>query len=113
MVNGPPGAGPAGGPGPGPVTRRTCREIASDFARRKSIASGKLVEVFDVGIAQWSIRNSSNARFAGGIPTRNMIAGDRELYDSSLSGSLCSTARRTGMMIMTKTHYYVRENTVL
>jgi hypothetical protein len=31
--------------------------------------AGKLVKVFDIVIAQWSILNSSNARFAGGIPT--------------------------------------------
>ena len=45
------------------------------------MAAGQFIQVFDVAIAQWSIRNSSNARFAGGMATRTMIGGDRELYD--------------------------------
>ena len=75
-----------GGPrrGSHPPGRR-CGEIAAAFARRKSVAAGQFIHVFDVAIAQWSIRNSSNARFAGGMATRTMISGDRELYDSSLS----------------------------
>ena len=71
-----------GGPrrGSHPPGRR-CGEIAAAFARRKSVAAGQFIQVFDVAIAQWSIRNNSNARFAGGMATRTMIGGDRELYD--------------------------------
>ena len=74
-----------GGPGRGSNRRSGCGEIAAAFARRKSVAAGKFFHVSEVAIAQWSIRNSSNARFAGGMATRTMISGDRELYDSSLS----------------------------
>ena len=66
-------------------------------------------------IAQWSGLSATVLMRRGGTPTRTMIGGpgDRELYDPSVTVTLCSPARRTGMMIMTKTHYYVRENTVL
>jgi hypothetical protein len=83
------------------------------------VETGKLVDIFDVfaAIAQWSGLSATVLMRREGTrtPTRTMIGGpgDRELYDPSVTVTLCSPARRTGMMIMTKTHYYVRENTVL